>query len=157
MREKIMENSTDNKVLGIEVSKYTNICYLLMLISGGFGLLTSLGGLGNVNIPGSSIIGLLGLAGLVLALLGLFAFKDKFSSLDLSHFKYVGVLLVIFIIIFVVLGSFLFNEGFVGALLVLLLSAAHFVLLFAGFRTYKAGIEASKDAIITNIKSGLKG
>lgn len=151
-----MENQPDNKVLGIPVEKYANLCYMLLLVSAGIGLLSNILGLVGVYIPGSGMVGLIGLVGLVLSLLGLFVFKDQFSKLDVSHFKYIGVLFVAFFVVGLVLITALGGFGVLGLLIILLLSIAQFVLYFAGFKNYKAGIEPTKDTIQATIKSKFK-
>ena len=152
-----MEKTSNNKVMGIEIGKYVNLCYITILISAGYGLLGNFAGLGGVAIPGGLIFSLLGLVGLILTLLALFVFKDKFSGLDMSHFKYIGIIFAAFLVLGIVLGGTLFKMGFVGLLLIIVISAVQFALFFAGYRTYKAGIEATKDTIIGNLKSGFKG
>lgn len=151
-----MPYTTDDKVLGIDINHYTKVCYVLILIASGFGLLANLASLVGIFIPGGILTGLFGFIGIVLVVLGLFVFKDKFSALDLSHFKYIGLLFIAFLVIYFVLVPALLGMGLIGMMVVVLLSAAQFILFFAGFRTYKTGIEATKASITANLKSGLK-
>ena len=151
-----MENSSNNKVLGIETAQYAKICYILILIASGYGVLTNILGLAAIYMPGGIATGVLGLAGIVLALLGFFVFKDKFSALDVSHFKFIGIMFAAFFFIYAIVVNALAGFGFVGLLLIIAISIIQFALFFAGFKARKANVEASKSSIESNLKSLLK-
>lgn len=151
-----MSDNTGNKVLGLEANQYTNACYMLILISSGFGLLGGLAGLGGLVIPGAGLFGLVGLIGLIMVLVGFFGFKDKFSNLEAEHLKYLAILFGVFFIISIILGGVLVKAGMVGVLLMILLSAIQFALFFAGYKNYKGGVVPTKESIQNTIKSGFK-
>jgi hypothetical membrane protein len=148
-----MENQ---KVLGLDASKYTNICYMLIIISSIYGVLSNLLAFVKVILPLGAVFGLMGLAGIILALIGLFAFKEKFQPLDLAHFKYMGLIFVVFFAIAVILGMVIGYAGAVAVAIVLILSVIQFALIFAGYKNYKAGIAPTQESIKTTIKSGFK-
>lgn len=148
-----MENQ---KVLGIDASKYTNICYLMIIISSAYGVLANLLAFVKVLLPLGGLFGLLGLAGIILALIGLFAFKEKFQPLDLAHFKYMGLIFIVFFVVAIILGSIIGYAGAVAVAIVLILSVIQFALIFAGYKNYKAGIAPTQESIKTTIKSGFK-
>ncbi|HPD83687.1 MAG: hypothetical protein R3D88_00675 [Alphaproteobacteria bacterium] len=151
-----MENSSNNKVIGIEIAKYAKICYILILIAAGYGLLTNIAGLAAVYLPGGFMTGLLGITGVVLALLGLFVFKDSFGSVDLSHFRFIGVMFVAFFLIYAVVVNALAKFGFIGLLIIILISVTQVALFYAGFKTHGAGQEASRASIEGTLRSLIK-
>ena len=142
----------DNKVLGIEANKYAKIAYVLILISVVIGLLNGLAGLVGSYVPFGGVISILGLVGLVMAVLGLFVFQDNFNDLDQSHFKYIGLLFIAFFIIGIIFSNGLAGFGFVGALINLAISAAAFIFMFAGYRTHQAGTPATRASIEGDIR-----
>lgn len=145
-----MEN---NKVLGIETNKYAKVAYILILISTGFAVFSNLAVMAGTYPAGGMLLGLLGLAGLIMAALGLFVFQENFSKLDLSHFKYIGLMFIAFFIISMIFSNAMAGFGFIGAFINFLISSAALILIFAGYRTHKAGIEATKASIESDIKS----
>ena len=142
----------ENKVLGIDVTKYVKICYLMVLIASGYGVLTNLCGLAGIYLPGGFITGIIGLAGLALTVTGWLVYKEKFSAVDISHFKYLVIILGAFFVIYVVFVNALAGFGVVGAFFITIISLIQFSLLFVGFRTWKVGQEATQ----TNLKASFR-
>ncbi len=142
-----------NNVLGIETSKYTKICYILVLIASGSGLISNLFALINLNISGGIIAALLGLLGIALAATAYVAFRSKFSGVDNSHFLFLIVLFIAFFILLWVIGSLFVYIGVLGSIFLFLLSAFQFTLLFAGFKVRQRGQAATKDNLINGLKS----
>ena len=139
-------NQPNDKVIGIPTDKYLKICYILVLLSSGFGILTSLLALTGAHIPGGGLIGLLGLVGIILAVLGWLVFSENFSALETSHFKFLSILTAAIIVISIALASF-------GSFLIMLISAVNFVCLFVGYKTWQDGQEATKDNLISGFKT----
>lgn len=154
------ETPQENKVLSIiPVNQYLKICYVLVLISAGYGIFSSLLGIVTVYIPGGGLFGLLGIIGLVLALLGFLLFEEKFSTLENSHFKYLAILFVAFFITAVIFANALAGSLFLSSTFVLLISLAQFGCLFVGYRVWQAGQEASKENLMNefeNLKAKIK-
>lgn len=136
-----------NKVLGIPVQKFTLICYTLILISAGFGVFSSLLALIGAYVPGSMITGLLGLIGIALVVTAWVAFKEKFTELDISHFQFLVIVFVAFLVIYIVAARFFLGLGAFGAILMFLVVTAQFLILLSGFKTYKDGLPATKDNV----------
>ncbi len=142
-----------NKVLGIETNKYAKLSYVLILVASGLGLFSNLMALASVYILGGMMFGLLGLIGIVLAITGLVAFKDKFSALDISHFIFLVILFFAFFALAGILGNMLVNMGAVGSIILFLLSAFQFALLFTGFQLWQNGELVTKDSLINGLKN----
>ena len=142
-----------DKVIGIPTDKYLKICYVLVLLASGFGILTSLVDLVGGSVPGAGIIGFLGLVGVVLTVLAWLVFNENFNALDLSHFKYVSLIFAGFFVLII------FFSAFVGSFLTFLTVAAEFFCLFIGYRVWGEGQEATKDNLINGfntLKSSIK-
>lgn len=140
------QNKSNGTVLGIPADKYLKICYILVLLSSGFGILTGLVALTGSYVPGGGLIGLLGLIGIILAVLGWLVFSENFSALETSHFKFLSLLTAAVIVISIALVSF-------GSFLIMLISAANFACLFVGFKIWQDGQEATKDNLINGFKT----
>lgn len=143
----------ENKVLGIETTKYTKICYILILIASGFGVLSNLLGMFGAVMYGGLFIGLLGLIGLAMAAMGWVIFKDKFSSLDVSHFKFLIILFIAFFIFGMIFAILIMGMGSAGMFIMVLLAILQFSLLLAGFQIWRAGQEATKNNLINGLKN----
>lgn len=140
--------SEGNKVLGLEPQNYVKITYILLLISAGLGLIVNLANaFSPMMVQGMSMLGLIGFAGLIMALLGLFAFPNDFSKQQSSHFKYIGVLFIGFFVVGIILASIFASAVVLWALIALLLGLANLALLYAGFKVWQAGGEATQETI----------
>ena len=147
------EASNNEKIIAIPKDKYVKVTYLLLIVSSGLGILNSLlAWLAGITLLGS-IGGLAGLAGLVLAILGFFVFKDKFNEQQISHFKNMGALLLIFYVAGIVVGAVLGGLGIITYLIMILLSIASLACMFAGFKLNEKNAVATKDAAIAQLKS----
>lgn len=149
----IMLNNEGNRILGIEVSKYPKLCYILVLIASGFGLFANLLGLMNFYVGGSLITGLLGLIGIALAATAYVGFKDRFSNVDNSHFLFLIILFVAFLILVFIIGGIFENSGIIGAIILFLMSAFQFALIFAGFNLWRGGQAVTKENLISALKN----
>lgn len=146
------EENQNTKVIGIPTDKYLKICYILVLISSVFWVLNTFLALIDAHVPGTAFIGLLGLIGIILAILGWFVFSKNFSALEISHFKYLLVLTAVVIVISVALTSF-------GTFFTMLISVINFACLFIGYKTWGSEQEATKDNLINSfntLKSSFK-
>jgi len=147
------ELPSNEKIIGIPKSKYIKFTYLALILSSALGIVSTLLiiliGLGIL----SSVAGLLGLAGVVLALLGFFAFNSKFTQEELSHFKYMAVLYVIFFVVGIVVGAVLGDLGLVTTLIIILVNVASLICMYAGYRLNEKNVAASKQTVIGELKS----
>ncbi|MEM8833939.1 MAG: hypothetical protein AAGB32_05305 [Pseudomonadota bacterium] len=143
--------SDDNKVLGIPVNKYAKVCYVLILVSGAFGLLTSLIGLIGMYVGFGGVFGLLGLIGLALAITALLAFAEDFGDVDLSHFKAIAILFVGFFVFNMIIFNAIFAFGAVGSIITLIITAGELAILFAAYQTHQAGQMATVDNVKKNL------
>ena len=143
--------SDDNKVLGIPVHKYAKVCYVLILVSAGFAVLTSLLSLVGMYMGLGGVFGLLGLIGLALAITGWLAFSEDFGDLDLSHFKAIGILFVAFFIFNMIIFNAVAGFGVVGAILGFIITVGEFAVLFAAYKTWEAGQTATVDNVKKNL------
>lgn len=139
--------ASDAKVLGIPADKFARLCYVLVLTASGFGLFANFVGLVGVYVPGGQLFAIVGLAGLALAVVGWQAFPKDFTPIDLSHFRYITILFAAFFIIGIICGTALGWFGFLGALLLFLITIAQVGLLWAGLNLWKAGKEATQDTV----------
>lgn len=143
----------DEKILGIPKEKYIKVTYVLLLISGVFGFISSLFALIGVVLPLSGFVSLLGLAGLVLALLGLFVFRKKFSDLAASHLKYLGFVFLFSIGIALILGKVLVGMGIISTILIVLFNLASLALLIVGYKLYEKNTVVTKDNVVNELKA----
>lgn len=141
------ESTNDEKIIAIPKDKYLKITYICLLISSAVGMLSSFVG------ALVSLSSLVGLAGLLLAILGLFVFKDKFNEQQQSHFKYIGVLFLAFFVIGFVVGVALGGLGIVSQIIVLVINLASLACMFAGFKLNEKNAAADKDSVIAQLKS----
>lgn len=147
------EAQNNEKVIGLPKDKYVKVTYILLLVSSAIGILNSLlAWAAGITILGS-ISGLAGLAGLILALLGFFVFKSEFNEQQISHFKYMGALFLIFFVLGMVVGMILGGLGIVTFLLMVILSIASLACMYAGFKLNEKNETATKDAAIAELKS----
>ena len=146
-------DAKNEKIIMIPKEKYVKITYLLLLLSSIVGILdVFLSILVPVSIL-TDLSSLSGLAGLVLVLLGLFLFKNKFNEQQLSHFKYLGAVFVIFLLIGIVMGVVL---GEAIALLIVIsipVTVISMACVYVGYRLNERGEIASKDAAIAELKA----
>ena len=145
--------STGGKVLGIPKAKYAKLCYVLILISAGFSVLTALLMLFGGALPFGGIFSLLGLIGVALMATGWLAFGEEFSALEISHFKFMSVLFVALIVFNIIFFNALLAFGAFGALLMFVITLIEFLIVFAAFRTYEKAMVAN----IHNVKETLIG
>ncbi|MEM6811951.1 MAG: hypothetical protein AAF549_05725 [Pseudomonadota bacterium] len=150
-KKEVLFMSEDKKVIGIPVHKYTKVCYILILVSGAFGLFTSLLALMGMYPGFGGVFGVLGLVGFGLAVTGFLAFSEEFDDLDLSHFKLIIILFVVFFIFNMIFFNALGGFGAIGSIISLLISVAQFAILFAAYR----GWQASQKGNFENLKTQL--
>ncbi len=143
----------DNTIIGVESTKFIKISYILILISSGFGVLANIMALIGVALFGSFITGLLGLVGLLMVVTGWVGFKDKFTEVDISHFKFLVILFLAFFALGIVFGALLVNMGPVGNIILALLSIFQFALLWTGFSLWRSAQAATKDSLINGMKN----
>lgn len=149
------ENKTPTgKVLGIPTNKYAKLCYVLILVSAAFGLVSSLLMLVGMSI-GGGIISLVGLIGLALAVTGWLVFKEEFGAVDLSHFKALSAMFVVFFVFNVILFNATAGFGIVGPIIQFLITAVEVAILFAAFDVWRSGKKATVESIKTSF-FGLK-
>jgi hypothetical protein len=108
----------EGNILGlIPEQKYTRIVYILILTGAACSLL----------LPPLAIVGV---AGFVLGLLGLFVFRPRLSALDINHLAALCVVFAAaFVVLLITVGSFLF----------LLAGLAQLALYYIGFNSYRHG------------------
>lgn len=153
------QTPSEEKIIGIPKEKYLKVTYVLLLISSGFGLLSSLLGLVGMTVPLATLASLLGVAGVVLALLGLFVFSEQFKPIEQNHLKFMGFLFLAILVAGIVLGSIVASSAALVALVGLVLNVASLAAMYAGYRLYERGEEANKETVLKEIesfKSGLK-
>jgi hypothetical protein len=150
------ELNAGNKVLGLEPTQYVKIAYILVLISSGAGVLLSLLAMVNVYIGLGALTNLLGFIGLLMAVVGWAAFKEKFAPLEISHMQYIVLLFVIFLLIGLVLGAVLMTSPGVMYAVGLLFGLAQFALIFTGFNSWQHGRTVTKDNVQGELKLAMK-
>jgi len=146
------ENS-NKSVLGIPVAKYAMICYVLILMSAGFGVVSSILALIGMTIPYGGIFVLMGFVGIALCVTGFVVFSEDFADVDMSHFKFLAAVYVAFFLLFVIFSNALAGFGAVGYILTLALVAFQFAVLFAGYRVWQSGYEATVATVKTQLIS----
>ena len=138
---------SDNKVIGIPVNKYAKLCYMLILVSSAFGVLTALLGLAGIYLGFGGLFSLMGLIGMALAVTGWLAFTEEFNEIDLSHFKFLSALFVVLFVLGIILFNGLGGMGFVAALVMLIYSTVQFAILFASYKTWEGGTKATIESV----------
>jgi hypothetical protein len=145
-----------NKVLGLAPSQYVKIAYILVVISSGVGVLLSLLAMANIFLPIGALTNLLGFIGLLMAVIGWAAFKDKFAMLEISHLQYIVLLFVLFLLIGLLVGALLLAVPTMLYLMSLLLGIVQFVLIFTGFNSWSHGRTVTKQNVQNEVKAALK-
>ena len=148
-----MSSEQKNNVLGMSPEQYLKNTYLVLIGSGVLGIFGAILSTLIATTLLSSIAGLLGLAGLVLVVLGLFAFKETFNALQSSHLKYIGVLFLVFFVAGIVFGKILASIPMLLMIVSIMLNLVSLLCIYAGFKLNKKGKEASKDNVIEQLKS----
>ena len=142
------ENKTPTgKVLGIPTNKYAQICYMLILISAAFGLVTSLLALVGMYMGGGGIMSLIGLIGLAMAVTGWLVFSEEFGEVDLSHFKALSLLFVVFFVFNVIFFNATAGFGIIAPILQFVITAGEVAILFAAFDTWRSGQKATVESV----------
>ncbi len=148
------ENKTPTgKVLGIPTNKYAKICYMLILISAAFGLVTSLLALVGMYIGVGAIMSLIGLIGLAMAITGWLVFGEEFGAVDISHFKALSILFVVFFVFNIIFFNATAGFGIIAPILQFLITAVEVAILFAAYDTWRNG----QVATVQTIKASLFG
>jgi hypothetical protein len=151
--------SFDSAKIGgiIPKDKYVHYTYLLLLASAAIGLVVSLLAVLGIMAGGlGGLAGLAALAGVILALLGIFVFKDDLSEFDRSHLIYVAVLYVGLWFVCMFFSSALAFIPLLSSLAVLALSVAGAVLIYAGYNSFKAGRTITKNNLKDEVQLALK-
>jgi hypothetical protein len=153
-----MSDTSADKIMGfIPKTRYTYFMYMLTLSGVGIGAVLAILGLVGVYIPPlNSIATILGLCGLVLALLGAFVFRADFSELDYSHFLYVSIVWAITWFAAVFLGSALAFVWVLAQVAVVVISLAAAVLIYTGYNSWKSGRTITKDNLQSEVRIALK-
>lgn len=147
------ENPGNNKILGLESGAYLKLCYVLILVAGGLGLLLSVLGAIGLGGGGSGLLGLLGLAGLVMALIGWIAFPKEFTVIELSHLRYLSILFIVFYVAILVIASVLGTAGLIWTIISFLAGAAQVLLSYLGFRLWQKRQEPTQDSLKAEFES----
>jgi len=146
-----------DKLMGfMPKDKYVKISYALILGGCALGALIAVLALVGVVLPFGGIAMLLGVAGLVLALLGVFMFKAEFSALDQNHLIYIAVAYAVFFITAQILLSALAVNFTLVFLVAILLNAFGLLLFFTGFNSWSHGRTITKDNIKSEIQLATK-
>lgn len=142
------ENQTPTgKVLGIPTNKYAKICYMLILIPAAFGLVTSLLAMVGIYIGVGGIMSLMGLIGLAMAVTGWLVFAEEFGEVDLSHFKALSILFVVFFVFNIIFFNATAGFGLLAPILQFVITAAEVAILFAAFDVWRNGQNATVDSV----------
>lgn len=144
---------SDGKIMGLEPQKYVKISYILIIISAALGLLFSVLTIAGFFMGFGNIGALLGLAGLIMAVLGWLFFAKDFSALEINHLKYIVILFAIFFVGGFVLAPMLALLGPAAWILFLLVNIAQIVLILTGFNSYCHGRTITKETIQDEIKA----
>ncbi len=149
--------SSENTIMGfIPKDKYVKITYILILVSCGLGLLTSLFGLLGIGLPLGGIVNLTGLLGLVMALLGLFVFKNEFPSLDQSHLLYLAILFAIFFVATIILAAALTIVPVLLYLVLIAVTIVQTILFFTGYNSWSHGRSVTKNNVKAEMQLAFK-
>ncbi len=145
-----------DQIMGfIPKNKYVEITYWMLLVSTGGGLLLTLLALAGFPVGLGNLLSVIGFLGLLMAVLGIFVFKEEFSALDQAHLKYLGVLFIIFFVLGLFLGAALAIVMFLMLIVMLSVSAIQFLLFFTGYNSWKHGRTITKDNLKSEIKLAL--
>lgn len=152
-----MSDTSNDKLLGfIPKVRYTYFTYMLVLSGVGLGALSTLLIMVGIYTPLGNIATLLGLAGIVLALLGAFLYKDDFSALDRSHFIYVAIVYAATWLAAVFFGSALYFFPPLAMVVMLTLALIAAVLVYTGYTSWQGGRTITKDNLKDEVKIALR-
>lgn len=152
-----MSGASDNNIMGfIPKGEYVKITYLTLLGAAGAGLLLSLFALLGFPLPLQNLIMLANIAGLLLAILGYFVFKNEFSALDQSHLLYIVVIIGVFLVASIILAPALAIVWFLATGVILLLAVAQLVMMYTGYNSWKRGRTITKENVQSEIQLALK-
>lgn len=145
----------DTTVMGLEPTKYVKIVYILLLVSSGIGVLTSVLALAGIFTALNPLITLVGIIGLIMAVIGWAAFKEKFATLELDHLKYIILLFLVFLVVGIVVGAVLLMSAMLLYAVSVLLGIVQVGLLFTGFNSWQHGRTITKDNLQGEVKAML--
>ncbi len=148
--------SNDNIMGFIPKEKYVLYTYYLILGSSVLGLVTYLFSLIGVVLPLGGINGLIGLAALLMGLIGYFGFKESFGAVDQSHLLYICALFGIFFVAGLILGAALVAIPLLFSLVMILFGTAQLALFFTGYNSHKHGRTVTKDNVKEELQLALK-
>lgn len=150
-------SDTANNIMGfIPKNKYVQITYWLLLAASAGGVVLSLLSLVGIIIPLGGLFTLCGLAALVLALLGYFAFKSEFSAHDQSHLMYLAILFGVFFLVGMIVASSFFAAPMMFYAVSTLIGMVQLLLVFTGFNSWKHSRTITKDNIKSEVQLALK-
>ena len=146
-------NTSNNKVLGIPTNQYAKICYMLILVSVAIGLVGSLLGLVGIYIGLGGLTSLMGLIGLALAVTAWVAFTNDFGDIDISHFRFLAVLFIVFFVFNIIVFNAIAGMGIIAPIVAFLIQAVQAAVIFAAFDTWRSAQKATVD----NVKASFFG
>jgi hypothetical protein len=154
------QQSADTILGFIPKDKYVRFTYTLVLVASVISFINMLLFLvgGFVPFGGIGSIGALaGLAALVMAVLGLFMFKDSFSELDQNHLQFLCVFFAIFFVLGAILNSALAFFVILWLIVMIAFSAAQLLVFYAGFNAHRQGrvMVLDKDGVISEVKRAM--
>ncbi|HEU4838483.1 MAG TPA: hypothetical protein VFS88_03625 [Micavibrio sp.] len=149
--------SDADKIMGfIPKDQYVKYTYYLLLASSiGAAVLTLLGLIG-IHIPLMQLFGLAGIAGLILALIGFFIFKEEFSALDQSHLLYICIIIAVFFLAGLILGQAFALVTYLMLLVSLLVFVAQLIMVWTGYNSWSHGRSITKSNVKSEVQQALK-
>jgi hypothetical protein len=149
--------SDADKIMGfIPKDQYVKYTYYLLLASSiGAAVLTLLGLIG-IHIPLMQLFGLAGIAGLILALIGFFVFKEEFSALDQSHLLYICIIIAVFFLAGLILGQAFALVTYLMLLVSLLVFVAQLIMVWTGYNSWSHGRSITKSNVKSEVQQALK-
>ncbi len=156
-KEVSMSETTGDKIMGfVPKRSYVKITYLLLLTSTGGSLLLALFGMLGIFLPLGIVFTLVGLVALILALLGVFVFKRKFTPLDQAHLVYLAILFGVFFVVGLIVAASLFSSIGMLSLFSICIGAIQLIMFYTGFNSWIHGRTITKDNIKGEVQLALK-
>jgi O-antigen/teichoic acid export membrane protein len=146
------------KLMGfVPQEKYVFYTYYLLLASAAGSLVLTILSMGDIHLPFDLVFALAGLGGVILALAGLFFYRDKFGAHDRSHLTYIAILFGVFFLVGIVLGLGGAGMSLSGlTLLSILLGTIQLALYFTGYNSWKRGRMITKENFKDEVRLALK-
>ncbi len=153
-----MSDTANEKIMGfIPKGKYVYMAYMMMFVSclGStiFTVMETVGMSTTTLAPGIMLVGILGL---VMALMGRFVYKAKFSAHDQTHFGYASIIYALFFFASMLSGGAYLVSPVLSLVLIVAVSLGSSALMYTGYSAWQEGRVVTMSNYRDEMKIALK-